>query len=111
MSAPRRWSRPESLAMYGFTRALDPLLTLSYHTQGRVIYWQYDGYDVPGSKAIAKQFAAVSGYDVAETTYASGHAGYKGLVHSGLPPPGLHDRGGQRGKSPAAEPVSGHLVG
>ena len=68
---------PESLAMYGFTRALDPLLTLSYHTQGRVIYWQYDGYDVPGSKAIAKQFAAVSGYDVADTPYASGHAGYK----------------------------------
>ena len=24
---------PESLAMYGFTRALDPLLTLSYHTR------------------------------------------------------------------------------
>lgn len=68
---------PESLAMYGFTRALDPLLTLSYHTQGRVIYWQYDGYDVPGSEAIARQFAAVSGYDVAETPYASGHAGYK----------------------------------
>lgn len=63
--------------MYGFTRALDPLLTLSYHTQGRVIYWQYDGYDVPGSEAIARQFAAVSGYDVAATPYASGHAGYK----------------------------------
>ena len=68
---------PESLAMYGFTRALDPLLTLSYHTQGRVIYWQYDGYDVPGSEAIARQFAAVSGYAVADTPYASGHAGYK----------------------------------
>ena len=68
---------PESLAMYGFTRALDPLLTLSYHTQGRVIYWQYDGYDVPGSEAIARQFAAVSGYDVAATPYAAGHAGYK----------------------------------
>ena len=68
---------PESLAMYGFTRALDPQLTLSYHTQGRVIYWQYDGYDVPGSKAIAERFAAASGYAVAETPYASGHAGYK----------------------------------
>ena len=42
-----------------------------------MIYWQYDGYDVPGSAAIARQFAAVSGYDVAETPYASGHAGYK----------------------------------
>ena len=68
---------PESLAMYGFTRALGPLLTLSYHTQGRVIYWQYDGYDVPSSAAIARQFAAVSGYAVADTPYASGHAGYK----------------------------------
>ena len=27
--------------------------------------------------SIARQFAAVSGYDVAETPYASGHAGYK----------------------------------
>ena len=74
---PAPLTAPESLAMYGFTRALDPQLTLSYHTQGRVIYWQYDGYDVPGSKAIARQFAAVSGYDVAETPYAAGHAGYK----------------------------------
>ena len=63
--------------MYGFTRALDPQLTLSYHTQGRVIYWQYDGCDVPGSKAIAERFAAASGYAVAATPYAAGHAGYK----------------------------------
>ena len=74
---PAPLTAPESLAMYGFTRALDPQLTLSYHTQGRVIYWQYDGYDVPGSKAIAERFAAASGYAVAETPYASGHAGYK----------------------------------
>ena len=74
---PAPLTAPESLAMYGFTRALDPQLTLSYHTQGRVIYWQYDGYDVPGSKAIAERFAAASGYDVAATPYAAGHAGYK----------------------------------
>lgn len=74
---PAPLTAPESLAMYGFTRALDPQLTLSYHTQGRVIYWQYDGYDVPDSKAIAERFAAASGYDVAETPYAAGHAGYK----------------------------------
>lgn len=37
--------------------------------------------------------------------------GLQGLVHSGLPPPRLHDRGGQRRKSPAAQSVSGHLVG
>ena len=74
---PAPLTAPESLAMYGFTRALDPQLTLSYHTQGRVIYWQYDGYDVPGSKAIAERFADASGYAVAATPYAAGHAGYK----------------------------------
>ena len=74
---PAPLTAPESLAMYSFTRALDPQLTLSYHTQGRVIYWQYDGYDVPGSKAIAERFAAASGYAVAATPYAAGHAGYK----------------------------------
>ena len=68
---------PESRAMYDYTLALAPRLTLSYHTQGRVIYWKYANYEPEGSRAIAQQFAAVSGYAVEETPYASGHAGYK----------------------------------
>lgn len=111
MSAPRRWSRPESLAMYGFTRALDPLLTLSYHTQGRVIYWQYDGYDVPGSAAIARQFAAVSGYAVADTPYASGHAGYKDWFIQDYRRPGFTIEAGSGENPLPLSPVSGHLVG
>lgn len=70
-------SAPESRAMYDYTLALSPRLTLSYHTQGRVIYWKYADYEPEGSRAIAQQFAAVSGYAVEETPYASGHAGYK----------------------------------
>ena len=34
-------SAPESRAMYDFTLALSPQLTLAYHTQGEVIYWRY----------------------------------------------------------------------
>lgn len=68
---------PESRAMYDYTLELSPRLTLSYHTQGRVIYWKYANYEPEGSRAIAQQFAAVSGYAVEETPYASGHAGYK----------------------------------
>lgn len=68
---------PESRAMYDYTLALSPRLTLSYHTQGRVIFWKYANYEPEGSRAIAQQFAAVSGYAVEETPYASGHAGYK----------------------------------
>ena len=96
---PAPLTAPESLAMYGFTRALDPQLTLSYHTQGRVIYWQYDGYDVPGSKAIAERFAAASGYAVAATPYAAGHAGYKDWFLQDFRRPGFTIEAGS-GKNP-----------
>ena len=68
---------PESRAMYDFTLALSPRLTLSYHTQGRVIYWKFLDYEPENSRQIADTFAALSGYEVEETPYASGFAGYK----------------------------------
>lgn len=70
-------SAPESRAMARLTEALAPRLTLSYHTQGRVIYWKYGSREPAGSRAIAEQFAAESGYTAELTPYASGHAGYK----------------------------------
>lgn len=67
----------ESLAMYEYSRLLSPALTLSYHTQGEVIYWRYLDYEVPGAEAIAGAFGEVSGYSPEETPYGSGFAGYK----------------------------------
>ena len=68
---------PESRAMYDFTLSLSPSLTLSYHTQGEVIYWKFLDYEPTNSRAIADTFAAVSGYAVSETPFESGFAGYK----------------------------------
>ncbi len=68
---------PESRAAYNLTRRRDFTLTLSYHTQGRVIYWKYLDYLPPDSYEIALRFAAVSGYTVELTPTASGYAGYK----------------------------------
>lgn len=68
---------PESRAMYDFTLSVSPALTLSYHTQGAVIYWKFADYEPPNSYAIAQAFSQVSGYAVEETPYASGFAGYK----------------------------------
>lgn len=68
---------PESRAMYDFTLSISPELTLSYHTQGRVIYWKFLDYEPENSRAIAETFSAVSGYSVEATPYASGFAGYK----------------------------------
>ncbi len=70
-------SEPENIAMAGLTRANDFRLTLSYHTQGGVIYWKYLNFDPPRAREIADRFSAVSGYLVEETPYSSGFAGYK----------------------------------
>ena len=70
-------SAPESRAMYDFTLSYSPALTLSYHTQGSVIYWKYLNYEPAGAYAIAQAFSDVSSYAVSETPYASGFAGYK----------------------------------
>jgi len=68
---------PESRAMYDFTMRGKPALTLSYHTQGEVIYWKYLDYEPPNSHEIAQKFGSASGYAVEETPYESGFAGYK----------------------------------
>ena len=70
-------SAPESRAMYDYTRSYSPALTLSYHTQGEVIYWKYLNFDPPRAAEIAGIFSAASGYAVETTPYASGFAGYK----------------------------------
>lgn len=67
----------ESAAMAEYTRLLSPDLTLSYHTQGEVIYWRYLDYYVAGAEDIARAFGEVSGYEPEDTPYASGFAGYK----------------------------------
>ncbi len=70
-------SQPENRAVYDFTLAHDFMLTLSYHTQGGVIFYRYLNYDPPRATEIAFAFSRVSGYDVQETPYESGFAGYK----------------------------------
>ena len=70
-------SEPEARAVYDFTRNHDFKLTLSYHSQGEIIYWKYLDYEPENSRRIAEYFGEVSGYAVEETPYASGFAGYK----------------------------------
>ncbi|MCL2030607.1 MAG: M14 family metallopeptidase [Oscillospiraceae bacterium] len=73
----RPLSEPESQAMAAFTRSRDFSLTLSYHTQGEVIYWRYLNFLPPRSEEIVRLLSRVSGYAYEDTPFASGHAGYK----------------------------------
>lgn len=70
-------SEPENRAVYEFTRANNFRLTLSYHTQGMVIYYKYLDYDPPRADEIADAFSQASGYSAELTPYESGFAGYK----------------------------------
>ena len=74
---PAPLSAPESRAMFDYTLRFDPALTLSYHSQGQVIYWRYLDREPEGAEAIAQLFSRVSGYAVEDVPYASGFAGYK----------------------------------
>ena len=73
--APLNQLETRSLAEY--TRLLDPALVLAYHSQGKEIYWQFDGIFVPGAEELGRAFAEASGYALADTPYASSFAGYK----------------------------------
>ena len=81
--APRDYVGPaplfssEAFSVYKFTREHNFRLTLSYHTQGSVIFWKYLDYLPPNSYEIGRAFSNSSGYSLEETPYASSFAGYK----------------------------------
>lgn len=67
----------ESRALAGYTEAVDPALVLAFHTQGKVIYWQFQDVFVPGARELGERLAQVSGYSLEDTPYESAFAGYK----------------------------------
>ncbi len=67
----------ESRVLAGYTEVIDPELVLAYHSQGKVIYWQFEDIFVPGARELGERLAAVSGYTLEDTPYESAFAGYK----------------------------------
>lgn len=74
---PYPLSEPESSAMVDFTRKHNFRLVIAYHTQGGVIYWQFQNLAPAESLPIANRFAAISGYEVSAGTAEAAYAGYK----------------------------------
>ncbi len=96
---PAPLSAPESRAMYDYTLALAPRLTLSFHTQGEVIYWRYNCMEPPGAREIGERFAALSGYELSDPPYVSSFAGYKDWFIDSFNRPGYTIEAG-RGTNP-----------
>ena len=85
--------------MYDFTLSLSPKRTLAYHTQGEVIYWRYLDLEPKGARILGERFAALSGYALEDTPYASGFAGYKDWFIQSFDRPGYTIEAG-RGVNP-----------
>lgn len=79
--APRDYSgtapltEPEVQALAALTSEGDYLRALAFHTQGKVIYWGFEGLEPPQSEVLAQEFAAVSGYEAIRNVDST--AGYK----------------------------------
>ena len=67
----------ESRGLAEFTQDWNPSLVLAYHTQGKVIYWQFQNIPVPGARALAEEFSRLSGYALEDVPEESSYAGYK----------------------------------
>ena len=92
-------TEPESLAIYNFTLQHNFRLVLSFHTQGEVIYWQFQNYTPPESLYIGQEFSEVSGYSLEDTPFNSSFAGYKDWFIQNYSRPGFTIEVG-RGENP-----------
>jgi len=70
-------SAPESLALYKQTLAASYQLVIAFHSQGRLIFWDFDGHAPQGALALAKHMSERSGYNVERPLAESAVAGYK----------------------------------
>ncbi|HWR61254.1 MAG TPA: M14 family metallopeptidase [Clostridia bacterium] len=74
---PSPLSEPETQAVANFTRQHNFKLVIAYHTQGRVIYWLYEGIRPPRALEIARRFSEITGYAISDVPYEAAYAGYK----------------------------------
>lgn len=70
-------TEPEAIAIYDFTLQHNFRLVLAYHSQGEVIYWQFQDFAPPNAERIGMEFSRVSGYSLEPTPFNSSFAGYK----------------------------------
>ncbi len=80
---PRRYpgpfaeSEPETRSMTAFTRSRDFRLMLAYHSQGRVIFWNFMGLADEKARQIGLALAQDSGYKLEEAEGIASTGGYK----------------------------------
>lgn len=83
---PTRWSgakpesEPESRALVRFTKEFLPDVCVAYHSQGEVIYADFEGKATKRARRIAREMSRISGYELDETEGVESCSGYKDWV-------------------------------
>ncbi len=70
-------SEPETETVTEFVKNHNFRLVLAYHTQGEVIFWQFEDLQPPVARTIGEMFERASGYRLAEITGIGAYAGMK----------------------------------
>ncbi len=70
-------SEPESRALAEFTRQKDFKMVIAFHSQGRVIYHNFENKAPTFALSIAKAFTCISPYTLDNTEGIASYAGYK----------------------------------
>ena len=70
-------SEPETKALANYARQECFDMALSYHTQGRVIYWTFNHIMIPGAEEMGRKLSRVSGYDLDIPDEDASYGGYK----------------------------------
>ena len=76
-SGPYPNSEPETSTVVEFTRNHNFRLILAYHSQGQVIYWNYENMQPKEAQKIGEVFSRVSGYLLSEPGGIAAYSGYK----------------------------------
>lgn len=100
-AGPNAVSEIETKNMINFTNLFHFDMTISLHSQGQEIYWNYLDYKVEKAYEIGKKLEKVSGYVLTKPDYYSSFAGYKDWFIENFRKPGytIEIGKGEEGKS------------
>lgn len=73
-------SEPESRAVADFTRCFKPDIVVAYHTQGEVIYYDFESKATDKARHMAQVISEISGYQLDQTEGMASYSGYKDWV-------------------------------
>ncbi|NLC88371.1 MAG: peptidase M14 [Clostridiaceae bacterium] len=98
---PNAISEKETKNIINFTKLFNFDMTISLHSQGKEIYWNYLDYKIKNSYEIGKKLEKVSGYILTKPDYYSSFAGYKDWFIENYKKPGytIEIGKGEEGKS------------